>query len=265
MRNAATSKVTGGVRRRAGVVRQRPGGNRWWIWVSCCLALAVVALVWIGMRADDPAENVQEPAQPKATKANRRADAVRVRPTESRSRPSSRVTEVEKPVKSMEAEVPGEAVETNAPPEEAPARKEPLFRHGAEQLLALATPAEPGMSVPPLPKITDETVAEDLARAMKDTIRPTTNDTERTLEVKLNVAQQKEEFRDLQAGGMTFVEYVNALRDKFNEDAAYLAEARKLDESLFNDKDISDKDYKAYREELNKSLRERGLPELEAR
>ena len=119
--------------------------------------------------------------------------------------------------------------------------------------------------MPPLPKITDESVAEDLAKAMRDVIVPTSDDTERTLEVKLNVASQKEEFRDLRAEGMTFPEYVNALRDKFNEDAEFLAEARKLDQSLFEDKDVSDEDYKAYRKELNKNLRDRGLPELEAR
>ena len=265
MRNAVPNKTTRGVRRRSGVVRQRPDGKRRWIWVSCCLALAIAAFVWIGMRADDPVENVQKPVQPKAAKANRRTATVRARPAEGQSRPSSRAAEVEKPVESVAEEVLTEVVETNEPPKEVPARKEPLFRHGAEQLLALATPAAPGMSVPPLPKITDESVAEDLAQAMKDAIRPTTNDTERTLEVKLNVAQQKEEFRDLQAGGMTFVEYVNALRDKFNEDAAFLAEARRLDESLFNDGAVSDKEYKAYRAELDKALKERGLPKLEAR
>lgn len=265
MGNATSNKITRGIRRRSGVVRQRSDGNRWLIWALCCLALTVVALLWISMRVDDPVEDVLEPVLPKATKTNRRAGTVRARPTASQSRSSSRMAKVENPAKAMEAEVQDEAVETNALPEKAPARKEPLFRHGTEQLLALATPSKPGMPVPPLPKITDEGVAEDLAKAMTDTIRPTTNDTERTLEMKLNVAQQKEEFRELRAGGMTFVEYVNALREKFNEDAAYLAEARKLDESLFNDKEVSDKDYKAYRAELNKSLRERGLPELEAR
>ena len=61
------------------------------------------------------------------------------------------------------------------------------------------------------------------------------------------------------------MQYVNALRDKFNDDAAFLAETRKLDETLFNDAQVSDKEYKAYRAELNKQLKERGLPELEAR
>jgi len=160
-----------------------------------------------------------------------------------------------------------ELTATNEMPEkvEEPARKEPLFKHGTEQLLALATPSELGTPVPPLPKITDESVAEDLAKAMKSAIGPSTNDTERTLEIKLNVAQQKEEFRELRKEGMTFSEYVNALREKFNEDAAFLSEARKLDEKLFNDKLISDKEYKAYRKEINENLKQRGLPELEER
>lgn len=253
--------------RKVVIRKARPDGGRWRLTALCGVAAVLAVGLWLGLRKN---ESSNEPQVPQLTEE-------KVKPRNPRPTTGKRTSprEVNKPqpkavVKEALAGSPPEtikAAEMNVPIEEAerPVRKEPLFKHGTEQLLALATPAEPGMSVPPLPKITDESVAEDLAKAMQDTIRPTTNDTERTLEMKLNVAQQKEEFRELRDRGMTFVEYVNALREKFNEDAAYLAEARKLDESLFNDKEISDKDYKAYRAELNKSLRERGLPELEAR
>ena len=153
----------------------------------------------------------------------------------------------------------------NAADAAAATRKERLFKHGTEQLLALATPAAPGMPVPPLPMIADESVAEDLKQAMRNTIAAAPGDTERTLEIKMTVAQQKEEFRELRQSGMTFSEYVNALRNKFNDDARFLAEAKEMDEYLFHDATVSDADYKAYREELNRYLRERGLPELETR
>ena len=138
-----------------------------------------------------------------------------------------------------------------------------IFNRGVEQLLALATPATPGAPVPPLPHITDESVADDLKAAMREAIRPVSNDTERTLEMKLAVAEQKEEFRELNKEGMTFTEYLNALRDKFNQDHEFLAEAHKMNETLYHDATISDEDYKAYRKELNEKLKDRGLPELE--
>ena len=239
-------------------------GKLWRLTALCGVGVALVVVLWLSLRE---AVRPDEPTTLQTT-----VEKVPPRPTMGQRTSSGKVrkSQTKTDVKETSVAVPTERVkvaESNATMEEVvrPAEKEPLFKHGTEQLLAMATPSEPGGYVPPLPEITDEGVAEDLAKAMKDTIRPTTNDTEQTLEMKLNVAQQKEEFRELRDRGLTFVEYVNALREKFNEDAAYLAEARKLDESLFNDKEISDKDYKAYRAELNKSLRERGLPELEAR
>lgn len=143
-------------------------------------------------------------------------------------------------------------------------KPKPTFKHGAEQLLAMATPSTPGGYVPPLPEITDEGVKEDLERAMKDVIKPSDDDTEESIERKLTVAEQKEEFRELNASGtMTFTQYLNALRDKFNEDAEFLSAAHKMNDKLYHDAEISDEEYKAYRSELNAKLKERGLPELE--
>ena len=242
--------------------------------LGCAVVAIVVGLIWLWPRGDeesvdDPAPKAAKPTKVKTRKAH--PPVAEKNDPPKRKMPTANAHERKAPTKA-EARVEAATVsvaatngEEIAEADDAPEKKEPMFRHGAEQLLSLATPSQPGAPVPPLPKITDESVAEDLAKAMSDTIRPSPGDSERTLETKLNVAQQKEEFRDLRKEGMTFVEYVNALRDKFNEDAAYLAAAQKLDESLFNDKEVSDKDYKAYREELNKSLRERGLPELEER
>ena len=56
---------------------------------------------------------------------------------------------------------------------------------------------------------------------------------------------------------------VNALRDKANADAAFMAEVHKVADELYHDAGISDEDYVHYREELNQKLRERGLPEIE--
>ncbi len=139
-----------------------------------------------------------------------------------------------------------------------------IFKTGAEELLVLATPSTPGGMVPPLPNITDEGVAKDLAKAMSNVIKADKDDTEKTLSLKLNVAEQKEEFRSLQKEeGWTFTEYVNALRDKFNDDAAYLSEARKLNEELYKDQSLSDADYEANKKQLDEELKKRGLPSLD--
>lgn len=144
---------------------------------------------------------------------------------------------------------------TNTPPK-------PLFKTGAEQLLALATPSVPGAMVPPLPYVTEESLKEDIEKAMRTVIKPEKEDTEETLERKLTIAAQKEEFRKLREQGMTFTQYLEAMREKNNDDAQLLSDAHKLDEELYHDETVSDEDYKKQRKRINEALRERGLPEM---
>ena len=139
-----------------------------------------------------------------------------------------------------------------------------VFKTASEELLALATPSTPGGTVPPLPHITDEGLAKDLEKAMSNVIKADADDTEKTLTMKLTVAEQKEEFRKLRKEqGWTFTEYVNALRDKFNDDAAYLSEAHKLNDELFKDDTLSDADYEKNKKQINEELKKRGLPSLD--
>ena len=145
--------------------------------------------------------------------------------------------------------------EENQPPK-------PLFSSGAEQLLALATPAVPGAMVPPLPYVSEESIKEDLQKAMRSVIRAEEGDTEETLERKLTVAAQKEEFRALQKEGMTFTEYLKAMREKNNDDAQLISDAHKVDEELYKDPNLSDEEYLKQREQINSTLRARGLPEM---
>ena len=138
------------------------------------------------------------------------------------------------------------------------------FTNGVEQLIALATPPFPGATVPPLPPITDESVAESLKEAMSHVIVAEEGDSESVLDKKIVVASAKMEFEELrEKEGYGFTEYVNALRDKANADAAFMAEANKVADELYHDAGISDEDYVHYREEINQKLRERGLPEIE--
>ena len=143
-------------------------------------------------------------------------------------------------------------------------RKKPAFANSAEQLLAMAIPSSPGESVPPLPDITDDGIAADVKKAMKNIIKAEEGDSKSALEKKIIVAEAKEQFRDLrQSEGYTFAEYLKALRDQANLDADFLAEAHKLSEDLYNDQSVSDADYMKYRDQINEKLRERGLPEIQ--
>ena len=162
-----------------------------------------------------------------------------------------------------------DAVPAPLPLEELEAKlKEPppkaTFTNGAEQLIALATPSSPGARVPPLPDLTDEGVATELAAAMKLPVVAEEGDSEEVVNKKLVVLDAKDEFAKLNASeGMTFVEFLNAVRDKSNEDADFLKEAHKLNDELYHDAEVSDEDYQNYQAQINEKLRERGLPEIE--
>lgn len=152
-----------------------------------------------------------------------------------------------------------QAALTNKPP-----KKKVAFSNGAEQLIAMATPSQPGAYVPPLPDITNESVARDVEKALKNTIKAEEGDDIALLEKKVVVAEAKEEFRELRdKEGWGFAEYVNALRDQANADAEFLAEAHKVVEEIYHDKTIPDEDYVKYRDQVNEKLRERGLPEID--
>ena len=140
----------------------------------------------------------------------------------------------------------------------------PAFSTSAEQLLAMATPPAPSQPVPPLPNLDGEDSKEELEKALNNVIAPTTNDTIGSLQMKMNVAEQKEEFRKLRAeAGWTFKEYLTALRDKHNEDAQYIAEAHRVNEENYSNPEMTDEEYLRQRKLINDALRERGLPELE--
>ena len=144
-------------------------------------------------------------------------------------------------------------------------RRGRMFKTEAETLLAMATPDEPGMSVPPLPDFSAESLSNSAEIALSSIIAPSSNDTERMLETKLTVAEQKEEFRALQKQeNWSFAEYLTALHKKHTEDAVILREAHTLNESLYGDRDISDKEYAGYLKRINSELKERGIAPIDA-
>ena len=211
-----------------------------------------------GIREASP--SVAPMANGGAEREVRKADKVAVTTTPLRVAPV-----VEQPKKVPKAEDVG-ATNSTGESESEKKKPQPVFKNGVEQLLDMVTPSAPGVRVPPLPIITDDGLKDELKRALENIPKATEDDTEDTIQRKLNVEDLKDEFKQLNAeSGMTIAEYVNALRDKRNDDADFMAEASKIDEEVYRDEEVSDEDYKATRQQINDALKNKGLPELESR
>lgn len=233
-----------------------------------CVAMLTGAMVWFLVG--------QEPGKPRRRVSSTSKLIKSVKPTR-----VNLIDESEKPAKEPSLPIPKiskeridkrddipapqpleemQAALTNTPP-----KKKVAFSNGAEQLIAMATPSTPGAHVPPLPYITDESVAGEVEKAMKNVIRAEDGDSDDVLEKKMVVAQAKEEFNELRnKEGWGFTEYVNTLRDQANDNANFLGEAHKMADEIYHDASISNEDYIKYREQINAKLRERGLPEIDS-
>ena len=163
-----------------------------------------------------------------------------------------------------------ENVATNAPrtltPEEmlAEAKRRMKFKTAEEQLLSMVTPDEPGGEVPPVPITGEEEDTVATAKGVANVLRPEKDDDEHMLQRKIDISEMKLEYGELKKQGWTFAQYVKALAAKRNEEAADMGEARRVMEELYRDSTISDAEYAAAKKQINDSLREKGLPAVEA-
>ena len=84
------------------------------------------------------------------------------------------------------------------------------------------------------------------------------------LQRKIDISEMKLEYAELKKQGWTFAQYVRALAAKRGEDAADMAEARRVIEDLYKDSTVSDAEYAAAKRQINESLAEKGLPPVKA-
>ena len=155
-----------------------------------------------------------------------------------------------------------EQVEPEAP--ESVSQTSRIARTAAEELLMLATPSRPGAIVPPLPDLSSANLDASAERSFSHVIVAEAGDDEARLDRKLVLAGQKEEFRTLRdKEGWRFREYVEALRKKAVDDAAYLQEAYKTMNELRNDETVTEEELKQAKEKIDETLVERGLPRLD--
>ena len=155
-----------------------------------------------------------------------------------------------------------EQVEPEAP--ESVSQTSRIARTAAEELLMLATPSRPGAIVPPLPDLSSANLDASAERSFSHVIVAEAGDDEARLDRKLVLAEQKEEFRTLRdKEGWRFREYVEALRKKAVDDAAYMQEAHKTMNELRNDETVTEEELKQAKEKIDETLVERGLPRLD--
>ena len=243
------------------------------IWRGVAAGAAVVAVLAVVVGYLFFAGSANSPLEPSNARPPKKAQESPHKPTNPKAaegedaekkslampKPSGRYIE-----KRDEVAAPQSLEELQSAMTNAPAKKKATFKNGAEQLIALATPSEPGGRVPPLPPITNESVARELKEAMEHVIEAEDDDSAAVLGKKVVVAAAKNEFRELRdSEGYTFAEYLNALRDQANLNADFLAEAHKMSEELYHDEKVSDGDYIKYRDQINEKLKERGLPVIE--
>lgn len=146
--------------------------------------------------------------------------------------------------------------------QEEESKPNPHPRTAAETFLVMITPREPGERMPPAP-IPPDMDEEEVDKALSNAVKANASDDERSIQAKLTLLEQKEEFRKLREQGMTFSEYLRRLEEKFHGQAKLLDDARNLNDELYNDRTISDEDYLANKQKINDVLRKEGLPPLE--
>lgn len=234
----------------------------WWILVGlAAIVIGIAAWLLVGSgtesRKDDVRDRPKKSIQHKITKRETQASETPKR----LPMPELSGVRIER---REDIPAPQPLEEMNAAATNQVAQKKIPFKNGMEQLIALAMPTEPGSPVPPLPPITDESVAAHVESGLGNIIKAEEGDSPELLEKKIAVASAKDEFRNLRdTEGWGFVEYINALRDKANLDSQFLSEAHRICDELYHDSNVSDDAYISYRDQINEKLRERGLPEIE--
>ena len=138
-----------------------------------------------------------------------------------------------------------------------------LFKNQMDQLMAMVMPKRAGEAVPPVPIDDNMKFSEEDEKKILERLTADENDTDEQLERKEIVQAMRDEYFDLKKRGWTFVDYIKALQAKADLDNEVLVESLKIHETVFNDKSISDEEYKKTLGEINKVLTDRGIAPID--
>lgn len=147
------------------------------------------------------------------------------------------------------------------------ARRSPVKGAG-EQLLMMATAAEKGDSLPPLPITVDDfdRLEQEADRMLAQRVEVEDHDTDASLELKEKLLALKAEFAEARERGISFSEFLRDRESKAKLDAEHLDDAIRLDKANYDDKSLSDEQYLTARDRIDRLLKlegYRGLPKLE--
>lgn len=147
------------------------------------------------------------------------------------------------------------------------ARRSPIKGAG-EQLLMMATAAEKGDSLPPLPITVDDfdRLEQEADRMLAQRVEVEDHDTDASLELKEKLLALKAEFAEARERGISFSEFLRDRESKAKLDAEHLDDAIRLDRANYDDKSLSDEQYLTARDRIDRLLKlegYRGLPKLE--
>ena len=252
--------------------------------MAALIAVALVVLTFVGARwlSSKSGSSISDEPVPEKVR-NAKAMPSQKLPGEKTTLPSDKPGPKRQEVARVLPKVPADEVpsvkvpvadsaemSTNAPPALTPeemlaeAKRRMKFKTAEEQLLSMVTPDEPGGEVPPVPITGEEEDTAATAKGVANVLRPEKDDDEHMLQRKIDISEMKLEYGELKKQGWTFAQYVKALAAKRNEEAADMGEARRVMEELYRDSTISDAEYAAAKKQINESLREKGLPAVEA-
>lgn len=152
--------------------------------------------------------------------------------------------------------------QAEAQAEERKAKRRRIFNSGTDELIALATCAPEGGSIPPLPMI-DKHDTDRFIESLSEPIEIDEEDTpeiravkERVQKVRMEIVQV---FRD--NPDMELNQILNEHRDIFNHNSRLYAEAKQEYDELLREGDIEGA--REYREGLNEAFAEMGVKQIE--
>jgi hypothetical protein len=250
-----------------------------WTRAAVLLGVAVVLItgivLWLQrLRTPPPSPEKNNPPPPKVTEQRR--PEIPKKP-ETLAQPRKPLTNLSENVKQLVQTADEKRTERET--RFGPMPKEPLqedssekqgekedtrpFKSASEQLLSMALSGRPGDLAPPLPLAITDDLEEDAARAFQNVIYVSDDDSEETIQHRINVAEAKEHMKELkETAGWTTAEYLKAIEAQRREDAELKMAIYQELERMTKNPSLSNEQIRAELVEINEVLAERGIPPI---
>ena len=268
----STSSTSGGWNRPSAAPKppaKKPGSLKGAL-AGLLIVAALGAACWLMFSGDDAAESPRE-KNAKSIKTAKPAKAAKETAKEDSlgTKPDRRDEGVQSSPASVASVTDEKKDEATNKVEQVKRKKSPL-RSRMERVINMVIPQRAGERLPPVPLDPDASTEEeameeiaDIERGLANKLEVKEDDTPEEAAWKEAMTAVKEDFRAYMKKGYTFNQYIRALQDKFHADADFYSDAQELVSNSYDDKGLSDEDYRKVKEKIDKLLEERGLPQTE--